>query len=332
MLGAICLQRLVMAKLSWAVLGMFNLKKAMIAFMIVFNSHAMVAGTMGTTCTSNPVKRSCLPSWDFSIDALYLKPSYAGLDYLGSRSVNGRETFDRLDHDWGLGFKVAGAYHTASGNDLNFHWYHYAKTTTLFPGDQFTSFTGQRYDTDVHGRVKPEWDAVNLEFGQSISLGRVAAIRFHRGAQFARVYRSFIVTASGLDYTSATGYSAYNGIGPRMGVDMSYDYGYGLKFYANTGTALLIGGQDFSRTLMSAMLDLTSQKGSAITLIPELEMDLGVTYIYAMTQSYLSLNAGWMWINYFDVQQNNIRDGLTKESNVSFQGPYLGVKWTGNIG
>ena len=71
-------------------------------------------------------------------------------------------------------------------------------------------------------------------------------------------------------------------------------------------------------------------KGSALIVVPSLEAKLGASYHYAMIRGDLSLDAGWMFINYFGALMTPT-PGLVHSDNFAEQGPYAGLKWVGNI-
>lgn len=310
---------------------MLNLKKTAVA-VLAFGSSAVFAGTMGPVCTAGNVTVPCERSaWDFGVQALYLKPSYSGASYLGSTTVNGVETFHRANYNWGWGFKLEGSYHYGTGNDVNLNWYHLNKSNSQTIPATFTNPAGHVIDANVSATVKPRWDAVNLEFGQHVDFSPMSKIRFHGGAQYAYLQTKNTIKGTGTHYLSFSNNLRYSGFGPRAGADMAYDWGNGFGVYANTAAAVLVGTKKFTDTLSHSVLGVTSVNGSTTAIVPELEAKLGATYTYAMAQGDLSIDAGWMWINYFDPLQNGIAFGETSETNVGYQGPFVGLKWVGNV-
>jgi len=66
--------------------------------------------------------------------------------------------------------------------------------------------------------------------------------------------------------------------------------------------------------------------------VPELEAKLGLNYGYALAQGQLSVDAGWIWVNYFNpmvIASRYAFDGV-EQSNFGVQGPFFGLKWMGN--
>lgn len=330
---------------------MLNLKKTAVA-VLALGSSAAFAGTMGPVCSAVNVTVPCeSTAWDFGGRALYLQPA-VGNDIFGSENtvtINGSSASFGHNAPWNWGFMIEGSYHFNTGNDLNLNWYHLnrSSTRTLAASGPFaatigtlatlsTSFGETILSTDPH------WDAVNIEFGQHVDFGENKSIRFHGGGQYARLTNSS--TAAGSASVSGTllglfpvaiaeTYSvasnpSYNGFGPRVGADMSYDWGNGLGIYANAAGALLAGSLKQSLSVgLGGTVPVTASASSSSTLVvPELEGKIGANYTYAMAQGDLTLDAGWLWINYFNVLNSDVNNG-----SFALQGPYFGLKWLGNV-
>jgi len=322
---------------------MLNLKKTAVA-VLAFGSSAVFAGSMGPVCSAVNVTVPCeATAWDFGAKALYLKPQ------VGTNSgYSPVVSTDVVDHapNYNWGFQIEGSYHFNTGNDLNINWYHLSKSSQAFLGAQpastfafptgvaTTELTAASLSTD------PKWDAVNIEFGQHVDFGDNKAIRFHGGAQYARLANktttSSISTFRGTLVGDATGYAqtttyspTYNGFGPRLGMDMSYDWGNGLGIYANGATAILAGTRSFTATYADNLGNAASSfnNNSRTAIVPAVDAKLGATYTYAMAQGDLTLDAGWMWTNYFNVRANVNGD----VSDFGLQGPFVGLKWLGNV-
>lgn len=331
---------------------MLNLKKTAVA-VLAFGSSAVFAGAMGPVCSAVNVTVPCeSTAWDFGGKALYLQPAFS--NGVGSEvtltTANGNGASLGRNPQWSWGFMIEGSYHFNTGNDLNLNWYHINRSTTrtVAAAGPFTASVPTILDiTATSGAgsfsVDPKWDAVNLEFGQHVDFGENKSIRFHGGAQYARLTGNTSIVGSGdftgtlfdtlpisLPYTyGLTSNPTYNGFGPRMGADMSYDWGNGLGIYANGAGAILAGSSKFTNILAVNGTNLITTNGSSTVIVPELEAKLGATYTYAMAQGDLTLDAGWMWVNYFSVINADLIGG--NKSDFGLQGPYIGLKWLGNV-
>lgn len=319
---------------------MLNLKKTAVA-VLALGSSAVFAGTMGPVCTPGAVTVPCeSTAWDFGVQALYLK--HTANNYLGyTTSVNNVRDYNEFDYDWGWGFKLEGSYHFSTGNDININWYHMSHGTDF---GVVGSLTNGLVTTNAigTGELKPEWDAVNFEFGQLVNFGEHKVIRFHGGAQYARVQQKLNLDFAGVGLaaggTTLVNFNAdtkYDGFGPRVGMDMSYHFGNGFAIYANGATALLVGSSSFDSNVSVANLNTlngfaaTLATGSRTTVVPEVEAKLGAMYNYAMGNGDLTLDAGYMVVNYFDTLQ--FAPTTNSSDNFSLHGPYFGAKWVGNF-
>ena len=339
---------------------MSNLKKTAAAVLLALGSSAVFAGTMGPVCTPGNVTVPCeRTAWDFGVQALYLQTTSSagngydlytdGLGFFDPLSIlNPFVTydFDRRYHsrrnDWNWGFKLEGSYHFHTGNDINVNWYH------LGNENNDDRWYGARF------RYEPKWDAVNVELGQHVDFSEWKAIRFHGGAQFVRIenerHTSFdnFATLSGYGYGHHAD-NRFNGFGPRFGADMNYFLGNGFSVYANGAAALLVGSARFNHNvdpLFARSLFLAGLSGFGVggrstgdrtIMVPELEGKLGAKYTYAMAQGDLTLDVGYMWVNYFNAEHTVVNNGVMfggidiRENDVAFNGPYIGLKWVGNV-
>ena len=322
---------------------MLNLKKTAIA-VLAFGSSAVFAGTMGPVCTAGNVTVPCeRTAWDFGVQALYLKPSYnSGIGSFNVNSTSTSASFVENDPDWNWGFKLEGSYHFSTGNDLNLNWYHLGDDSTTDHGFARISIPtiGTFAGVDAFS-LQPKWDAVNLEFGQHVDFGEFKKIRFHGGVQYARI-KTEVVHAGAATFTSATvpavvtplsyrlsSTMKYNGFGPRIGADYSYELGNGLAMYAKGASTILAGTSKLTRTAPTlALIGLpTTLNVSRTVLVPEVEGKLGLTYNWAMAQGDLALDVGYMWVNYFNAQQSSV----LSDSDFGLNGPFAGLKWVGTV-
>ena len=159
-----------------------------------------------------------------------------------------------------------------------------------------------------------------------------SAVRFHGGAEY--------VDLSIQTYTSSPGTGSqtlnrnrdatYSGFGPRIGVDALYGFDNGLSVYAKSAVGMYAGASRYHSKRIDANSVVSGRSVSVMMIVPELEAKLGGIYTYNLTQGNLSLDAGWMWINYFQSIASSA-GGIVHSDDFGFQGPFLGLKWAGNI-
>jgi len=333
---------------------MLNLKKTAVA-VLALGSSAVFAGTMGPVCSAVNVTVPCeSTAWDFGADALYLKPTVGNSSVVGVNvPAAGVNTYDyrSLQPNYNWGFKLEGSYHFNTGNDVNLNWYHLNNGNNFTLGD--VSLFNNAFDTATStaatASVSPNWNAVNLEFGQHVDFGEFKSIRFHGGVSYVRVNNDIQITQTGA--ISAAGRisslerdTTYNGFGPRLGADMTYDWGNGFGIYANGAAALYAGNSSANDSY--ALTDLSgvtvtgfpsASNVSFTSVVPELEAKVGAKYTYAMAQGDLTLDVGWLWINYFqsnlarEAQTTLTNKNLPDAQNFGLEGLYFGLKWLGNV-
>ncbi|KTC64757.1 major outer membrane protein (plasmid) [Legionella adelaidensis] len=333
---------------------MLNLKKTAVA-VLALGSSAAFAGTMGPVCTAGNVTVPCeRNAWEFGIYALYLKAHYnndfswVAATTVAPAGLPSTTTFVDTDMDAGWGFRLEAAYHFLTGNDLNLNWTHFSHDSdeTFLVGADTVFFDPLAGAGTYTFDADPRWDAVNLEFGQHVDFGEFKNIRFHGGVQYARIRTNTTIT--GVDTTgvaflgSAYQTARFNGFGPRAGADMSFDWGNGIGIYAKPAAAVLVGRTKFSGIDTLSTATGLSVYGDRDTIVPEVEAKLGITYTYAMAQGDLMLDAGWMWVNYFNaldgaatisvpVGATTVTGSVPGESDFGVSGPYIGLKWIGSV-
>ncbi len=339
---------------------MLNLKKTAVA-VLALSSGAVFAGTMGPVCSAVNVTVPCeTTAWGVGARALYLQSSVTGGTAQMEKTITAPNQSVNFGQDpkWGWGFMIEGSYLFGTGNDVNVNWYHinngHSRSSTgartisndIF-ATHFPAITAGTSTTvsSASASVSPQWDAVNIEFGQHVDFGENTNIRFHGGFEYARLAAKTTLQLSGTRVTTTGGAASafnaytsnnpsYNGFGPRLGADMGYDWGNGLGVYANGAAGLLAGSSKFSTVYTdNATNNSVTTSGSVMTVVPELEGKLGANYTYAMAQGDLTLDVGWMWINYFNVarSQSSTLATSTQSGDVGFQGLYFGLKWLGNV-
>jgi hypothetical protein len=341
--------------------NMFNLKKTALA-VLAFSSTFAYAGSMGPVCSAVNVTVPCEnTAWDLGGRALYLQAT--GGFAPDVNWANGVSLFDNLQSDtnWGWGFQLEASYHYSTGNDMNVNWWRLHPGTTTHTLGQDTLIydynpTQDRiYYADSYVSNTPAWDQVNIEFAQHIDFGEHKFARIHGGMNWSRVayssayYRHYQFNdqnhyTNGY-YTSST--RVYNGFGPRVGMDLNYEWGNGFGVYGKGALSVLAGTSKFSTNytfLNSTDPDTVIGLGHVAAasnprVIGELDSKLGLMYNVMLAQGDLSLDVGWAFAQYigFGVGSagKNTPTGAagTTENHANFgiQGLYFGMKWIGNL-
>ena len=276
---------------------------------------------------------------------------------------------NNANNHWNGGFSIEGIYHFRKNNDLNLNWYHFNDATNqiLQRGSGFANFiqdelTTASFFSDVATFLKANWNAVNLEFGQLLNFNEWGTVRFHGGFQYANIQLTSENRAESnntatesfelANITTSNTTMKYNGFGPRIGLDLFYNINSTLSLYGKAATALLIGSQKFNQSItgiytlnaMNVFAIPTDHfnlygSGAKTTIVPELEAKAGGAYTYNMEKSSIIIDAGWMWVTYFNAQGATATPNGVATSpyptniqlNFGIQGAYFGLKWLGNM-
>jgi Legionella pneumophila major outer membrane protein precursor len=339
---------------------MLNLKKTALA-VIALGSTAAFAGTMGPVCSAVNVTVPCEnTAWDIGGRALYLQPTTSA--FSGNRTFTSAANSNTLSRDsqpsYGWGFQLEASYHYSTGNDFDLNWYHFrngktyqnANTVVLgqFIGNNFLDTP--RYDlTDTYAYQSNStaWDQVNMEFGQHVDFGENKFGRLHAGMNYSRVGNGVTsqvigsyATTPGGTATNYNNYNArngvYNGFGPRVGMDLGYDWGNGLSVYGNGALSVLAGTAKTSYNIITrnAAGEATGNVWYGLSnarVVPELDAKLGFMYTYAMAQGDLSFDIGWLWASYMGALSSDSTSSQSYSNNFGIQGLYFGLKWVGNV-
>lgn len=301
---------------------MLKLKQTAVA-VLALGSSAVFAGTMGPVCTPGNVTVPCeATAFDVAIHALYLQPTYTGAFAYPAGATNNQ--YHDFDHDYEWGFRLEGSYHFSTGNDLTVNW-------TYWKNDYFYN-----PDNNDAWNWEPKFNQVNVEMGQHVDFGEFKNIRFHGGVQYVNIEHDIAVRNRNAQANRDSLHLKYNGFGPRAGMDMAYDFGNGFQAYVNSAAALTVGDNEFRFRRQGngannagngrILAGNANAYGSHTRVVPELEAKIGGKYTYAMASGDLTLDAGWLWMNYFNAQHVAQFD-----TDFALNGPYIGLKYVGNV-
>lgn len=305
-----------------------NFIKSLAGLACLMACQTGVAGTMGPDMQSNNALM-------IGIDALYLQTNLPVFNHpVAIESYTPYlAPYVALPSEWGFGFNLQGAYRFNGVNDVQLNWLH-LKNTHAFNYNQDVNGGGV---FNGRGHLEPSFNVANLELGQRLDYGPMS-VRFEGGLQYARLYAErtlngvFLYLSSIYPIVSDSN-SLFQGAGPRGGVDLAYHWSNGLGVTARGDLGFLVGNKKFSQT--PNLYGRQTYQGSYYSIVPELEMKVGGEYVYPMAYGDLSMDLGWMWMNYFNAQAYrdvfNSAVSDTHEANVGLQGLYFGMKWLGNL-
>ena len=295
---------------------------------LLISINSLYAGTMGPVCVPESSTIPCESNaWDFGVYALYLNPVYgANLSYLGAAQCGLTSTWIADDPDWDWGYKIEGSYHFGKGKDLNINWYHFDQTTNKAI---YINTPPADLAIPVTYKVNPKWDAVNFEIGQLVNYGENKRIRYFGGVQYTRLDHDISINFS--PDIAAQGNIQYRSAGPRLGMDFNYDIIGGFSLYANAAATMLLGEGKFDQTSYFNNTVVGINRGSKDVVVPEFEGKVGARYNYPLASSLLSIDAGYMVVDFRAPIHAVSPGGFIRECDFSLSGVYFGAKWIGNI-
>lgn len=202
------------------------------------------------------------------------------------------------------------------------NWAHYNQLTLT----NFKFLTNAVNDVYT---INPKWNAVNLELGQDVLISEKSNLRIQGGIQYAQIRSAYNNSGLAPAGRAGTEYlrTGYDGIGPRIGADLAYNVINDLALYAKGATAIDVGNGSFSHGTTYPTTPRYAS-GTKSLVVPEVELKLGAGYNRAIMQGNLSVDIGYMFVNYFNVLINN---NTGAETNFALSGPFVGAKWLGNV-
>lgn len=328
------------------------------------------------------------PGLEVTLEGLLLRPTNSDMDYAQIQSFDftappitftTNNSVQSVQPGMDFGFRVGLGYVFAdSGNDVQLNWTHFDHSnddsTAAGPGQVLVTqigfplfnLTGLPFITSssVTGTstVDNQYNAIDLDVGQYVNVGTRLQMRFFGGLRAAQVKQNTTDsydTATGIDlpfivpfnvYTNETDTfnSKFTGIGPRFGVDTSYEVWHCFGVVAHLAGALLVGQVDTSTTNtvslvtdntninnflgLPATTTLNTSTDNVDRVVPAFDAKLGIDYTWEFrNRSSLSLEAGYQVTQYIDAVDNlnyTLLNGVQRQtSSVGYDGPYLSLNF-----
>lgn len=304
------------------------------ATVLILTTGLTLAGQMGSEATKLIPSDQGIPL-ALGGGAIFLKPSINDMRDANQRTVTiitgQSSTWSRsIDYSWG--FSLNASYYYTTNDDINLNWYHLRAPYS----NTYQNLAGSLTTIDI----SPQWDAANLEFGKKILLDTHKNVRLHAGVQYARLSIGVVEinsasTVNGIELLlpniTLNGTPTYNGFGPRFGADFRHSWESGFSVYANTAIAILAGTAKYSKEVSYDIGTASVRNASSTLVVPELDAKLGAAYTHPLKTGWFTVDAGWMFFNYWNAlnQEDVANLSAVQTTNFGAQGPYISAKWSG---
>lgn len=285
-------------------------------FFLLISPTLALAGSMGPVCVDKTVTVPCyFNAWVFDAEALYIKSAYSANIITGIPNASGTLAFTgaNMHPSWGGAFKLEGSYLFGTGHDLTVNWYYYSKAST-----------------DNYIYIRPKWEAINIELGQYTKITNHQELRIFGGLHLMKLSRQTIFPFLLGAPNQFNRKIRVNAAGGRIGMDFAYKSPIGIDIYTKGAASLIVGSNESSNANNFAV----TNKAGYDSLIPELELKLGLKYTYELANDAVTIDAGFLWLNYFNAffELNPITAPTSlAPSYYGVYGPYVGIKFVGNI-
>jgi hypothetical protein len=295
---------------------------------------------------------------------LYLQPGSNNLEYASlvdtlpvlSNQWNNQAITPSMTPAFNVGLRF---FLAAPGSDLQTSWTHLNtdETASVVAGpNQFVaplSKIGGPYGdfTIARGTAHFAFDAINLDFGHTLSSDDYYDIRFYGGLQCARIGQDLTSALSTDDGTAGTTYatdSLFTGVGPRFGMNAQRYLG-NFSFLGEVSAAAIIGQMQsqmdftsFSPPLVGGPNRQSLNSPDATQVIPCLDTKLGVGYTCATSDwGIFRIDAGYMAAIYvnaissYALTEQTVTPGLSIDlhsaehtySDFTVHGPFMSGSW-----
>lgn len=334
-----------------------NIKCISLALMTLSLSAPVLAGSGSPFAVTVPNQQG---GFTVGADLLYLRPSAPNNSY---NAVIGSDTdpsalglafpvtINNLNPGYHWSFDLMAAYRIpCTGNDISLTWTHLgnindSKSTTV-PFD-ITDIPGTTLTAESNAKFK--YDAVDLDLGQRVNIGDYFNLRLLAGVRYADLQQNVnnfysivnpiidppVGLALAIDQSSE-----FKGIGPQMGLEGRYCFGYGFGIDASSTLSAIVGRVDSDAQINVAgplaglappdSLTINIDQDRKTRVVPALDANLGVDYTFNLnncSRSSIVVQAGYKVIHYWNVSHilfNNA--GPNNATSISFDGPYVGIK------
>ena len=327
---------------------MLKIKKIATTILMLSTGY-VYAGTMGPVCQATQLTLPChVHEWTVGGQALYMQMPTTN-NFANSTLKGSDGSIERFGvPKWNWGFQLNAAYRFSNGKDIDVNWYHLrgsksgALPAPVYLGSVFNPAepTGinspiARTNTTVNtfeSNVNTGWDMVNIEHGRHIDFDE------DFDDEYSRVAQNFDLNNAGTSGDNEAAYridtsiqSVFNGFGPRLGLDLVYETQSGVGFYGK-GAVGLLAGTSKTNYLQTNTTDVTSGYYLNDTeVVTSTDAKLGMNYMHDLFQGRLTLDLGWMWVNYLNPLSYKLNIGGAGNSQFGVQGVYFGAQWNGEL-
>lgn len=274
----------------------------------------------------NPCSTVCLssPVYDFDVQfkALYLQSCGSSLQYAAEAQPLPLPSPNWKIHNvkpkYHFAFDVGAACVFSSSNSvLALNWTHFhGKNTASRVVDPSTNMIGPFFEIGpdasafsiAHGKVDFQFDDIALNYGMCVNFGNCWKTGFFIGVDAARIKQKLTSVFSNSDETivrSIKTPSSFTGVGPQIGMNLSYCICDGFSLTGEGSTSLLVGSlknhtkyNTFSPTLIALGIIPTNEQETKVDsktqLVPAFEGRLGLAYSTTFCEQFiLRLEAGY---------------------------------------
>lgn len=303
--------------------------KRSILLCALLSSQVAFSGGMGEVCQGRACSDEKYKIWEIGAEGLYYRPNLGAYSYAGTINLApGLDNINRqnaLDLDQAWGYRIEGSFFFGNSSDVKLYWSQLDDTTKQNVTNDFGGTTNQLNTITT----KVDWDDVVFELGQRFRFDKTT-VRFNGGLEYSEIkvnQNIYDVISPAATATLAFQYK-YEGIGPRIGLDVFYNVVGGFNLYSKGALAVLVGNTNVVDNVNyspPSVANPTSSSGKKNHYtVPVFNIDLGANYEFDLEYGLMTVQGGWRFIEY-----STPLSSYNSSSNFSLQGPYLGLKWAG---